>query len=61
LDENDYEKIKNVLRTFERDLNIVNLDDFSKTNSRLDITNIKHEEIDFREFEKIVADENSMH
>jgi len=31
---------------------------FSKTNSKLDIINIKHEEIDFREFEKITAYEN---
>jgi glutamate synthase domain-containing protein 3 len=61
LDENDYEKIKNILRIFERDLDIVNLDAFSKTNSKLDITNVKHEVIDFREFEKIVADENTIH
>ena len=38
-----------------------NLDAFSKTKSRLDITNIKHEEIDFKDFEKIVADENTVH
>jgi hypothetical protein len=60
LDENDYEKIKNVLKIFEKDLDIMNLDAFSKTNSKLDLTNIKHKEIDFREFEKIVADENTM-
>ena len=59
LDDNDYEKIKNVFRIFERDLEIINLDAFSKKNSKLEITNIKREEIDFREFEKIVAYENN--
>ena len=61
LDESDYEKIKNVLRIFERDLDIANLDAFSKTNSRLDIVNIKQEEINFKDFEKIVTDENTVH
>jgi len=37
------------------------LDAFSKTNSKLGITNIKHDEIDFSDFEKIVADENTVH
>ncbi len=61
LDENDYEKIKNVLKIFEQELLIENLDDFSQTNTKLVFTNIKHEEIDFKEFEKIVADENNIH
>lgn len=61
LDESDYEKIKNVLDIFERELNIVNLVSFSKTNPKLNLTNLKHEEIDFREFEKIVSDQNTVH
>ncbi|MDH3766077.1 MAG: hypothetical protein OER82_09740 [Nitrosopumilus sp.] len=60
LDESDYEKIKNILRIFESELDIANLDVFSKTNSRLDIVNIKQEEINFKDFEKIVADENTV-
>ncbi|MDH3764596.1 MAG: hypothetical protein OER82_02150 [Nitrosopumilus sp.] len=61
LDENDYTKIKNVLEIFEQELLIENLDDFSQTNTKLAFTNIKHEVIDFKEFEKIIADENSIH
>lgn len=56
LDERDYEKIKNVLGIFENELDITNLDAFSKTNPKLQLTNIKQKEIDFREFEKIVSD-----
>jgi len=61
LDENDYVKIKNTLKIFEQELLIENLNDFSHTNTKLVFTNIKHDEIDFKEFEKIVADENTMH
>jgi len=61
LDGNDYVKIKNVLKIFEQELLIENLNDFSHTNTKLVFTNIKHEEIDFKEFEKIVADENTVH
>jgi glutamate synthase domain-containing protein 3 len=61
LDGNDYLKIKNVLKIFEQELLIENLDNFSQTNTKLVFTNIKHDEIDFKEFEKIVADENNIH
>lgn len=60
LDENDYAKIKNVLKIFEQELLIENLNDFSHTNTKLILTNIKHDEIDFKEFEKIIADKNTM-
>jgi len=60
LDENDYVKIKNVLKIFEQELLIENLNDFSHTNTKLILTNIKHDEIDFKEFEKIIADKNTM-
>jgi len=61
LDENDYLKIKNVLKIFEQELLIENLNNFSQINTKLVFTNIKHDEIDFKEFEKIVADENTIH
>ena len=31
------------------------------TNTKLVFTNAKHEEVDFKEFGKIVADENAIH
>lgn len=61
LDDNDYEKIKNVLKVFEQELMIENLNDLDHSNSKLNMTNKKHEEINFKEFEKIIADSNSMH
>jgi len=48
LDGNDYVKIKNVLKIFEQELLIENLNDFAHTNTKLVFTNIKHEEIDFK-------------
>lgn len=56
LESDDYVAIANTLRKFENELDIENLDGFSQKNPILSLTNTKKEEIDFRDFEKIVAE-----
>lgn len=61
LDKNDYEKIKKVLKIFEQNLAIKNIEEFSLEKPKLELANLKDQVINFKEFEKIVADDNVIH